>query len=946
MKTLYTILYGLMLIIFSLPASLFAQSKSTYLIDRTAVPVQKYELQLGQELPGTNLRSNDCNCISEASGEVLLCDNFQQYEQGPISTQSPNWSLWPGASRDAYVDGSSSGNQFLRLRHEDGAESDVVLNLGNRTEGKYKLSFRLWTWSGYSGYYNIQHDNQLNPPNWAYHVQFINGKGHVRVGSFTQPIAIDSFDYQPNAWNDVEQIIDLDEDEITLVINQEEVGRWPFSLGSRGPEKRLGAIDFFANAAFNAQFVVDNICLEGLEAEEPTPELSNLFCASRGEMTVDRTNLTLSLRGVSVRNTGPGTSPATRLGYYFSTNLNFTDKDFLIATADIPALAPGETVTFNLFIRLREAPVPNDTYYFGFLIDHENRVEETNEADNNDCYWTSPRFIYRIIPPSQPNLNCGYRGDLSRNGDLLSINDARVENNTDIGAAASKVGIYLSRDENITTADYRIGLLDIDSLPPASQQEFNFSQDLSQLTDLPEGNYFLGILIDPLEQIEESEEQDNRCYWPSNPIYIRKEPLIANLNCFYPGELTVADQSLTIENMIIENNGGTPSGDFQVGVYLSENKNITSNDFLIHEFSLSSIPGSDAVTLSPMVDLSNQNVPPGDYYLGTIIDYKNRVEELSEADNRGCSFVGIEDQLITVSTPPSEACACTDPFADPICEDFDSYQPGLANAQSNCFDSNGNGNIREGVITAAQSFSGTQSLGIRENGQADALFLLGEKSIGLYELAWVMYIPFGKTSYITLQEKHQVDITKLQLSFGGDGQGQIIEYGTPFNYPENRWFRVRMMVDMDLNHVSVYIDDRLVDKEIPFFFSLGSLQFTTLDGRSTYFIDDVNYELLFTAQPGRASVQPAFQIRPEKRLLFSAYPNPAKDWLQVDLSAIRTDIRQLRLMNQLGQTVWSQTFVATAPSHLELSLEGLKAGVYMLIADTQGGREVIKVVKP
>jgi hypothetical protein len=166
---------------------------------------------------------------------VLLCDNFQQYNEGPISSQSPNWHLWPGATRDGYVDRSSSGNQFLRLRHEDGAESDVLLDLGNRTEGKYKLSFRLWTWTGYSGYYNIQHNNGLNPANWAYHVQFINGKGNVRVGSFTQPISVDSFDYQPNAWNYVEQIIDLDEDEVTLMINQKVIGSWPFSLGSRGP---------------------------------------------------------------------------------------------------------------------------------------------------------------------------------------------------------------------------------------------------------------------------------------------------------------------------------------------------------------------------------------------------------------------------------------------------------------------------------------------------------------------------------------------------------------------------------------------------------------------------------------------------------------------------------------------------------------------------------------
>jgi hypothetical protein len=322
------------------------------------------------------------------------------------------------------------------------------------------------------------------------------------------------------------------------------------------------------------------------------------------------------------------------------------------------------------------------------------------------------------------------------------------------------------------------------------------------------------------------------------------------------------------------------------------------------------------------------------------------VDELSEVDNRGCSFIDFDDTLITLSPPPAADCACTDPYANPICEDFESYQTGLADAQSNCFDSNGTGNstLSEGIITAAQAFSGTQSLGIRENGQGDALFLLGEKSIGLYALDWVMCIPSGKTSYITLQERHQVGTTKLQLAFDASGQGQIIEYSTPFQYPQDRWFRVRMMVDMDLNHISVYIDDRLVDKEIPFFFSLGSVQFTVMDGRSTYFIDDLSYELLFTAQPGRAPGTRPLQTSGAQRQSFAVYPNPASDWLQVDLSAIRDAVKSLRLVNELGQTSWSRAFADEAPHQLALPLLEYKAGLYMLVADTQHGQEVQKVI--
>ena len=70
----------------------------------------------------------------------------------------------------------------------------------------------------------------------------------------------------------------------------------------------------------------------------------------------------------------------------------------------------------------------------------------------------------------------------------------------------------------------------------------------------------------------------------------------------------------------------------------------------------------------------------------------------------------------------------------------------------------------------------------------------------------------------------------------------------------------------------------------------------------------------------------------------------ASDWLQVDLSAIRDAVKSLRLVNELGQTIWSRAFADEAPHQLALPLLEYKAGLYMLVADTQHGQEVQKVI--
>ncbi|GAB5553989.1 MAG: hypothetical protein Sapg2KO_35800 [Saprospiraceae bacterium] len=930
--------------------SAWGQADQVIKIER-AQPIEiKEDRNLAYEGPKAALRSNSCNCIEEPNGDLLICENFQEYQQGAITPQSNRWSLWPGATRDGFVDGSGT-NQYLRLKHSNGAESDVYLDLENQTSGQYKLSFRLWTWEGFSAYFNIQHDNNLNSTsdaNWAYHVQFINGQGRLSIGSFRNPSATATFAYRNNGWNYIEQIIDLDQDKVTLTINDVEVDSWQFSLGTKGPQKQLGAIDFFANSEFNAQFVVDNICLVRLQGDPPPPVEFNLTCASRGEIVVDREALTLTLRDFAVRNTGPAPAPATRLGYYMSTNLTFTTKDYLAATADIPALAPGQVATFDLDLNLKDVEMPDDTYYFGTVIDDIDVAAETNESDNNDCYWSNFRFIY-ITNDQKTNLACSSSGQLTLDQKKLKVSNINLANISEVDADASEIGLYLSTDNQISINDYLLGTITAPSLSSNTNATFDFEIDLDTLTELTEGDYVLGIIMDHLNVVEESEETDNTCSFESTLIPIReeKEELIANLSCFFPGDMAFNKPEITIENLVVENQGDLPTGSFALGFFLSTNRNITTNDFLLEEIEIDDLQARSAIRLNPTIDVSQQNIPAGTYYLGMIIDHREEVIEFNENDNRGCKWTSEDPIVIEPNTTPDQ-CNCTDPYDNDICEDFEIYQAGFASNQSPCIN-NGSGTIGgddEAIITNARAFEGNFSMGIRENGLGDALFLLGEKEAGTYTLEWVMYIPSGKTAYYTLQELHQPGITKLEVSFSGNGRGQIVDYGTNFNYPSDQWFRIKHIVNMDMNHVSVYINNQIVEQNIPFFYGLGSVQFLSADNRSTYFIDNFIYKLLFRVQNGKVVTMgiPNSGGIDRDQSRFQVYPNPARQTLFIDYLNPSSQSASLQLINELGQVVWEGQIPPRQVSPSTLDLSPFKKGLYYLTVQSEGNKQIKKVV--
>ncbi len=79
---------------------------------------------------------------------------------------------------------------------------------------------------------------------------------------------------------------------------------------------------------------------------------------------------------------------------------------------------------------------------------------------------------------------------------------------------------------------------------------------------------------------------------------------------------------------------------------------------------------------------------------------------------------------------------------------------------------------------------------------------------------------------------------------------------------------------------------------------------------------------------------------------FRTYPNPVSDFAQLELDmSVDADI-QLNLSNLSGQLIWSQNrFVRAGLNNVELDLQDVESGVYMLIINTGKGAISEKIIK-
>ena len=222
------------------------------------------EVRFQPDSPGASCAAT-CYDDYLPTSQIAQCENFEAYQDSFGISQFAQWQKFFPNADDAFVNTYTNINErYLRLTYTSDTQGDVLYRLGNRTSGRYRLSWEMFVIGGRSAYYNIQHVQQTaSSPNWAYEVFFSsNGSGQLRIGDQSTGATAANFSYNNGNWNQIMQIIDLDADKAELWINGAFIYSWQFSRGS-SPLNQLGGVNFYA-AQVNgtgADYAVDNVCL-------------------------------------------------------------------------------------------------------------------------------------------------------------------------------------------------------------------------------------------------------------------------------------------------------------------------------------------------------------------------------------------------------------------------------------------------------------------------------------------------------------------------------------------------------------------------------------------------------------------------------------------------------------------------------------------------------------
>ena len=228
------------------------------------------------------------------------------------------------------------------------------------------------------------------------------------------------------------------------------------------------------------------------------------------------------LRG-QIENVGIAEAVDFKYAVYLSDNEVIGTADRQLFLSQEISLNPGETFSFDENV-LIPGNLAIGSQYLGVIVDILSSVPETSEL-NNAIALEDP---VQVVLPS-PDLVANLIGTPASTASGETINITRLLDNTGVqDATGVRYAYYLSSDLDITTNDILIAENTTDLFKGLS----DFSSDVIVIPNgvLP-GTYYLGLIIDPGQDIQETDESNNVAV--SAPVQIFT-PSIAFINEQFP----------------------------------------------------------------------------------------------------------------------------------------------------------------------------------------------------------------------------------------------------------------------------------------------------------------------------------------------------------------------------------------------------------------------------
>ncbi|WP_347372931.1 T9SS type A sorting domain-containing protein [Aequorivita sp. Q41] len=289
-----------------------------------------------------------------------------------------------------------------------------------------------------------------------------------------------------------------------------------------------------------------------------------------------------------------------------------------------------------------------------------------------------------------------------------------------------------------------------------------------------------------------------------------------------------------------------------------------------------------------------------------------------------------------------------------VSDDLESYTLGPISAQSPDWRnwSGVDGGSDDADVTDNESNSGSKSLLIGDNTLSDIILLVPNAPIsGIYSIEFMAYIPAGRSGYFNMQAALSPEgAAWTQALMGGNvyfncdgasgGSGGVTGvidctiFDAPFSYPEDQWFKVDCIYNLDTQTWNMFIDDVQVVIDYPFefgtqvFIELAGLDFYSAANTNEMYIDDV---VLF-----KGDILAVDNFTENK---FSVYPNPVTDILNIKSAA---SVDNVTVYDILGKVVLQENPGKISPA---INMSGLASGSYLVKVTIGDASKTVKVLK-
>lgn len=274
--------------------------------------------------------------------------------------------------------------------------------------------------------------------------------------------------------------------------------------------------------------------------------------------------------------------------------------DINLGTAAVSGLSGNSSLSDSAILTV-PGSVAAGSYNLGVIVDDGGTVSEVDETNNSLLAVST----IAVLSGDGPDLTVSsLSAPLGATvGSSITVNNT-VQAAVTANAGAFDIGIYLSPDSVITTADTLLGSRSVSSLLAGDS-----SADAASVTipaGTAQGGYYVGVMADSGDAVAENTESNNTAATaitiglpgtdPSALPDLQVTDVTGPVSAA-PGD--TISVSTTVQN-VLEKDITDP---FKLGIYLSSDTVISTGDIFLGERSLAGLAGNSADTASTSVTL-------------------------------------------------------------------------------------------------------------------------------------------------------------------------------------------------------------------------------------------------------------------------------------------------------------------------------------------------------